>query len=256
MRAQLFSDLRTPAATAGSGRPRCGGKRIAYGALSGLALGLHAGPAAAQLGGSIGIDSDYRLRGYSLTADHPAVSAQLTYDHPSGFYADLSALTELSSDVRFLGVIANAGYARRLSSRVTVDAGVLRSQIRSASGRYPGFRYSEVYAGAFVGPISARIHYSPDYRSYGQSTLYGELEGGFEPAPNWRVSGHVGMLMYLNSASFYEAGSTHQDWRVSASRQFGNFEVHTALSGGGPSRYYGLKVHKKTALTAGASVSF
>ena len=217
---------------------------------------MHAVPAAAQVGGSIAVDSDYRLRGYSLTADHPAVSAQLTYDHSSGLYADLSALAELSNDPRFLGVIANAGYARRLSPKVTVDAGVLRSQIRSANARHPGFRYTEVYAGAFVGPVSARLHYSPDYRSYGQSTLYGELDAGFEPRPSWRLSGHVGMLMYLNSASIYEAGSTHQDWRVSVSRQFGNFEIHTALSGGGPSRYYGFRVHKKTALTAGASVSF
>lgn len=216
----------------------------------------HAQPAAAQLGGSVGIDSDYRIRGYSLTDDQAALSAQLTYDHHSGFYGDLSALAELGPDTRFLGVIANGGYARRLSPQVTVDAGVLRSQIRSAKRGYPGFEYTEVYAGAFVGPVSARVHYSPDYRSYRQSTLYGELDAGFEPASNWRVSGHVGVLVYLNSASIYEAGSSHQDWRVSVSRQFGNLELHTALSGGGPSRYYGFKVHKKTALTAGASVSF
>jgi hypothetical protein len=222
----------------------------------GLGL-LIADPAAAQLGGSIAVDSDYRLRGYSLTGNHPAASAQLTYDDPSGFYFDLSGLAELSRDeVRFLGVIANAGYAKRLSPHVTIDGGVLRSQLRSA-GRYGRpYQYTEVYAGAFVGPVSARIYYSPDYRYHGQSTLYGELEAGFEPAPNWRVSGHVGTLVYLNSASIYDAGSTHQDWRASVSRQFGNFEVHTALSGGGPSRYYGFKVHKNTALTAGASLSF
>jgi uncharacterized protein (TIGR02001 family) len=211
----------------------------------------------AQLGGSIAVDSDYRIRGYSLTGNHPAASAQLTYDDPSGFYAGLSALTELGQDdVRFLGLIANAGYAKRLNPHLTIDGGILRSQLRSGAPYGRPYRYTEIYAGAFVGPVSGRIYYSPDYRYRGQSTLYGELEGGFEPAPKWRVSGHVGMLMYLNSASFYEAGSTHQDWRVSASRQFGNFEVHTALSGGSPSRYYGFKVHKQTALTAGASVSF
>jgi uncharacterized protein (TIGR02001 family) len=226
--------------------------------LPGAGLGLLlADPAAAQLGGSISVDSDYRLRGYSLTDNHPAASAQLTYDDASGFYFDLSAVAELSrNDVRMLGVIANAGYAKRLSPHVTIDGGILRSQLRSAGGYARPYKYTEVYAGAFVGPFSGRIYYSPDYRYHGQSTLYGELEAGFEPASNWRVSGHVGMLMYLNRPSIYEAGSTHQDWRISVSRQFRNLEVHTALSGGGPSRYYGFRVHKKTAFTAGASLSF
>jgi len=217
---------------------------------------LLADPAAAQLGGSVSVDSDYRLRGYSLT-DNPAISVQVTYDTPSGFYFDLSGLTELSHDnVRFLGVIGNAGYAKRLSPHLTLDAGVLRSQIRSAGRYHRPYEYTEIYAGAFVGPVSGRIYYSPDYRYHGQSALYGELEAGFEPLTKWRVSGHVGMLVYLNSASIYDAGSTHQDWRISVSRQFGSFEVHTAVSGGGPSQYYGFKVHKKTALTAGASLSF
>ena len=233
------------------------GKRIAFRILPAIGLALFADPAAAQLGGSIAVDSDYRLRGYSLTDDHPAVSAQLTYDHPSGFYIDLSALAELSrGDARFLGVIANAGYAKRLSPHLTIDAGVLRSQIRSA-GRYsPPYEYTELYAGAFAGPVTARIYYSPDYRYYRQSTLYGELEAGFEPISAWRVSGHLGMLVYLNSASIYDAGTAHKDWRISIMRQFGNFEIHTALSGGGPTHYEGLWVHKRTALTGGASVSF
>jgi len=191
-----------------------------------------------------------------LTADHPAVSAQLTYDHPLGLYFGLSALIELSEDPRFLGVIGNVGYAKRMSEDVTFDVGVLRSQIRSAGDGYRNFKYTEVYAGAYVGRVSGRIYYSPDYRYEGQSTLYGEIETGFEPAANWRINGHVGMLIYLNSPSIYGAGATHQDWRVSVSRQFGSFEVHTAFSGGGPSRYYGYRVHKSTALTAGASFSF
>jgi uncharacterized protein (TIGR02001 family) len=209
------------------------------------------------LGGSIAIDSDYRLRGYSLSGDHPAASAQLNYDNPSGLYFNLSALEELGGDdPRFLGLIGNVGYAKRLSPHLTLDAGVLRSQIRSARRYDPPFEYTEVYAGAFIGPVSGRISYSPDYRYDGQSTLYGELDAGFEPSPSWRLSGHVGMLVYLNSASIYDAGATHRDWRLTVSRQLGKIEVHSALSGGSPSRYEGYRVHKGTALTAGASISF
>jgi uncharacterized protein (TIGR02001 family) len=213
-------------------------------------------PAAAQLAGSVGLDSDYRLRGYSLTDDDPALSAQVTYDNSSGLYFSLSALTKLGHGTRFLGVIGNAGYARRLSEHVTVEGGLIRSQIRSASQYNVGYKYTEVYAGAFVGPVSGRIYYSPDYRFSGQSTLYGELETGFEPSPNWRLSGHVGMLTYLSSSSFYRSGETHRDWRLGLAREFGKLEIHAAVSGGGPSEYHGFRVHKKVAFTVGSSLSF
>jgi uncharacterized protein (TIGR02001 family) len=213
-------------------------------------------PAAAQLAGSVGLDSDYRLRGYSLTDNDPALSAQISYDESSGLYFSLSALTELGHGTRFLGVIGNAGYAKRLSERLTVDGGVIRSQIRSASQYNAGYKYTEVYAGAFVGPISGRIYYSPDYRNGDQSTLYGEIEAGFEPSANWRLSGHIGMLTYLSSSSFYRSGETHRDWRVGIAREFGKLEVHSAVSGGGPSEYHGFRVHKKVAFTVGSSLSF
>lgn len=213
-------------------------------------------PASAQFAGSLGLDSDYRLRGYSLTDNDPALSAQVTYDHSSGLYFSFSALAELGQPTRLLGVIGNAGYAKRLSQHVTVEGGVIRSQIRSASQYDAGYKYTEVYAGAFVGPVSGRIYYSPDYRFGGQSTLYGELETGFEPSPDWRLSGHVGMLTYLNSSYFYQSGETQRDWRLGLAREFGRLEIHAALSGGAPSEYHGLRVHRKVAFTVGSSLSF
>jgi uncharacterized protein (TIGR02001 family) len=210
----------------------------------------------AQVAGSVAIDSDYRLRGYSLSDNQPTASLQVNYDDKSGLYFTFSALTELGHGGRFLGVIGNAGYAKRLNERVTLDAGVIRSQLRSAGPDAFGYKYTEIYAGAYVGPITGRIYYSPDYRTPGLSTIYGELEAGFEPARNWRVSAHVGMLTYLNSKSFYRGGNTHQDWRVGVSRQFGNFEIHSALSGGHPYEYSGYRVHKKVAATVGGSFSF
>lgn len=206
--------------------------------------------------GSVGLDSDYRLRGYSLTDDHPAASMQITYDHPSGVYFGLSGLTQLGGRNRFLGVIANAGYAKRLKPNATVDVGVLRSQIRGAAPYSNGFEYTEFYAGGSVGPITGRLYYSPGYRRDDQSTLYSELEAGFEPVAHWRISGHVGLLTYLNTARFYRAGETHRDWLVSVGRQLGRVELHGALSGGGPRTYYGFALHKKAVFTAGASVGF
>jgi len=228
-------------------------RRVAFGVIMSLAAGA---PAQAQFAGSVGLDSDYRFRGYSLTNDHPAASGQISYDAPSGLYVSVLGLAELGPDTRFLGVIGNAGYAKRFNPHLTVDAGVLRSQIRAASPERLGFDYTEIYAGASAGPVTGRLYYSPDYRSGSQSTLYGELEAGFAPLPNWRLAGHVGLLTYLKSASFYRAGDTHQDWRVSLVRQLGKLEVHAAVSGGAPYAYYGYQVHKKIAFTVGSSFSF
>lgn len=220
-----------------------------------LAVVSLAAPATAQVAARIGIDSDYRLRGYSLTHDRPALSAQLSYDHPSGLYASVLGLGEVGADNRFLGVIGSTGYATRLNSAVSLDVGLLRSQIRGATDGALGFDYTQFYAGTYVGPVSARLSYSPDYRRAGQSTVYGQLEAGFEPGTDWRVSGHAGMLVYLTTAGFYQAGETHRDWRFSVTRQLRPAEVHAALSGGGPSSYYGYRLHKNVALTIGTSVA-
>lgn len=215
-----------------------------------------AAPAAAQFAARVGIDSDYRLRGYSLTDNRPAASALLSYDHPSGFYASVLGLAEVGFHNRALGVIGSAGYARRLNSSVSLDVGVVRSQMRSASRSGRGFDYTEVYAGTYVGPMTARVSYSPDYRTAHQRTLYSEVEAGFEPATDWRLSAHAGLLVYLNTHGYYDGGETHRDWRVNLARQLGRAEIHAALSGGGPSTYYGYRLHKKTAFTVGTSVAF
>lgn len=221
-----------------------------------ILLAFGAGTGAAQVGGSVAIDSDYRLRGYSLTDGHPALSAQVSYDDPSGIYLGLSGLTELGPHTRFLGAIGNAGYAKRVGKRVTVDAGLLRSQIRGAVSGALGFNYTEVYAGAYVGPVTARVYYSPDYRTAGQAPLYGELEAGFDPAPNWRVSGHAGLLKYLKSSGYYRVGDTHGDWRLSVARQLGKFEAHASLSSSDASSYYPYRMHRSVAATVGASLGF
>jgi uncharacterized protein (TIGR02001 family) len=221
------------------------------------AFGLVA-PAAAvgQLAGTVAIDSDYRLRGDSLTGERPAVSAEVSYDDPSGFYLGSSAVVELGHGGRFLGVIADGGYAKRLNDHVSLDVGVLRTQLRSAARYAPAYEYTEVYAGAYIGAVAARVYYSPDYRNSALSTLYGELEAGFEPAPNWRVSGHGGVLTYLGSNYPYGNGDTLLDWRVSVSRQLGRFEIHSALSGNGPGRHSGDGGDYGTALTVGAAFNF
>lgn len=231
--------------------------------LAPLGLAAAAAPVHAQVSASVSVETDFRLRGYSISAGRPVASATIAYDDPSGFYASLSASEVFSRDgPRFLGVNGAVGYAMRIGPGVSLDAGVHRLQYRApyAGGRET--HYTEGYVGVTAHGVTARVFYSPDYLAGSASTLYGELTGGFEPAPDWRLSAHLGTLVYLDTGSGYYRGfrisdAQQYDWRLGVSRRLGRVELHAALSGGGPGRdYYGGGAHDRTALTAGASLSF
>jgi uncharacterized protein (TIGR02001 family) len=227
------------------------------------ALAAWLGPTAASaqvVSGSLAVESDFRLRGSSYSAGRPVASARVGIDDSSGFYADGSATVVLTEDdgPRFLGYQVDGGFTTRVADTWVIDLGVSHNEIRAAyKGAFP-YPYTEGYAGATHGPVSAYVFVSPDYYRSGFWTLYGQLEASVSPAENWHVTGHVGSLNYLASPTGISLRRhTYYDWRISAAREFGNVEVHAALSGGGPGRqfYYGER-HSRTALTGGASVSF
>ena len=242
-------------------RPPSGDKLTAlwslFGLLAASATGLPA-PARAQLSGSINLETDYRLRGYSLSKGRPTGTAHLAYDHPSGIYLGAAAIGVAGRDEEsLLGVQGNVGYARRLSPTVSVDAGIHRSEYKT--GYYGEWaRYTEGYVGLTVRQVTARIFYSPHYFQEGVATVYGEVDAAMQPAPNWRLIAHIGALSYVRLPPYYYGNrDTQLDWRFAASRQIGRFEVHAALSGGGPGKeYYAGKERDRTVLTAGASVNF
>lgn len=224
-----------------------------------LILCFVASPACAQVSGSVDIESDYRLRGYSLSAGQPVATAQIGYDDASGVYLNLSATGEIGrDDPLFLGVQGNIGYARRLNATLSIDGGIARSQYRSPDRESRPHNYTEVYLGLASGPFSARVYYSPDYEHAYVSSLYAEVEATFRPATNWRVNGHLGTQVYLATPAQYHAGhAARYDWRLSVARELGSFDLHAALSGGGPGKeYYSGGLHSKITLTAGASWSF
>lgn len=186
-------------------------------------------------------------------------TAQIGYDDDSGIYLNLSATGELGrDDPLFLGVQGNIGYARRLNHVLSIDGGIARSQYRSPDRASPAHNYTEVYLGLASGPFSARVYYSPDYDQADISALYAEVEATFRPAANWRVNGHLGSQIHLSTPAQYLAGrAARYDWRLGVARELGSFDLHAALSGGGPGRdYYSGSFHGKVALTAGAAWNF
>jgi uncharacterized protein (TIGR02001 family) len=226
-----------------------------------LALGLFwlvSTPARAQISGSLTVTSDERWRGRSLSAGQPAATAALSYDDRSGFYVDAAATGALIDDgVRLIGGAADAGYAWRLPSDVSLDIGITHRQFTRyfSGGRSTG--YSEVYAGVNGRSLSASVRYSPNYFRRGASMIYGSVDGVLRPAPRWRVIGHVGAITYLNGPAVPRLRSTQYDYSLGVARQQGRVELRLAWTGGGPYRdYYDGGGHSKKALVLSAAIGF
>jgi len=152
-----------------------------------------------------------------------------------------------------LALQLNGGYARRLRSGVTLDAGALHS-IYSYHARGYETSDTEIYAGAAYKFLSSRIYYSPHYFGSGFQSVYGELDANFSPAKHLNFNAHVGLLGWLHTPDDGYHYRTEQDWRIGATREFGRLAVHADLSGGGPGKdYYDNYPHERTWLVFGIS---
>ena len=199
--------------------------------------------------------SDARLRGYSLSSGHPVATLDLSYDHPAGPYAALSASAVLGDEdaVEPLGVQLNAGYAKRLPSSATLDFGITHSS-SSKYGSRGRTSYTEIYAGVSRKALSARLSFSPHYFESGSTTLYAEVNGHFSPATKLNLFAHAGVLFPLSYRDDMRVLRTQNDWSVGASRQLGWVSLHAILSGGGPDGdYYHDRYHGKTKVIFGIS---
>lgn len=213
-----------------------------------------AGAAGAQVAGAVNLQSDYRLRGYSMSGGEPVATLNLSYDHLSGGYLNGVVIGGRGDhdNPAVIGVIENIGYARRLSSRASIDAGVVRSDYFQPN---TDAAYTEAYVGLTTSGLSARLSYSPDYFSHGVSVLYGEIDGGLETSAQIRVNAHVGYLNCLDAPQ--GLCSNQYDWRLGASRQFGRLDLNASLSGAeAKSSLLYRRPSQGPALVVGASWAF
>lgn len=191
-----------------------------------VALGL-AGPARGQISGAVGLQSDYRFRGLSLTDRQPVATLDLAYDHASGAYAGATAIGENQDGLRPLGFIEYAGFATPRAGQMSFDVGVDNQNLSQYAGkRYP-LNYSEVYAGVSGAHLSLHLYYSPNYLRPGSQTLYADVEGAMKPADHWRLFGHLGATEPVGAA----AGRRQRyDLRAGVARQFGPLELQAAVT--------------------------
>jgi uncharacterized protein (TIGR02001 family) len=193
-----------------------------------------ASPAAAQVGTSVSIFSDDRFRGYSLSGGRPVGILDLSYDAPNGFYAAVSGsvVATRHDGLQPLGLQLNGGYAKRLSSGLTIDVGVVHSNYSEYSSRKASKSYTEVYAGLAGKVLSSRVSVSPDYLKPGAWTLYGEIDANVPAGKKLRVTGHVGILAPLDRRRYSgDAVRPELDWRLGLARDVGPVTLSIAWTG-------------------------
>jgi len=190
--------------------------------LRALALTVLVTPAAhAQLSGSAGILSNYMYRGITLSADKPAARLALNYDAPNGLYAGGQVINgQLAMEShRAAQWIGYAGYAQRLASGLSWEAGVTHYAFSSTSS----WDFSEIYAGLAGERISARLHYAPNYLGFSERTLYAEVNGAQPLSERLHFFWHGGYLHSFATAERSRAearlglGAAHQGWQAQLS---------------------------------------
>jgi uncharacterized protein (TIGR02001 family) len=148
----------------------------------------------AQISGTISGVSDYRYRGIAFSDRMPAAQGGFTYDDPLGWYAGvfgstvrLVPPTESSSNFQ---AMAYAGYATRLASGVSLEAGGDYSAFNGSSSD----NFGEFYIGAAGDGVGARLYYSPRYFGSQSNAVYAEINASRRLFDHVRIIGHVGWL--------------------------------------------------------------
>jgi len=125
--------------------------------------------------------------------------------------------------------LAYAGYARRLPSGLSWEAGALESTLAGSA-----YRYHEFYAGLAGDRLAGRVYYSPSY--YGDApTVYAELNGSVPLRDGLAVVAHLGALSPLRGAE--DEARRRIDLRLGLALDSGNWNLQLALLANLPRRH-------------------
>lgn len=248
---------------------------VAAAALSAAVLSVPTG-ARAQLVVSGTVESQYRVRGVSLTNGEPDARIGLSYDHSSGVYAGASLIAgqTVRDGIQPLGYLAYVGFARQLWSGLDWDVGLATSHITIdvpahqtvVSGgavvydqeytRHYRADYSEAYAGLALRNVSARFYVSPDYLGQGLRTAYLDVTGGIQPKTWLRLSAHAGVLTPLGGWVGPDSGRERYDLRAGAALEFHHAEVGLAVTAATPLTQYPIGVRQRSSAVVLSATGF
>jgi uncharacterized protein (TIGR02001 family) len=210
----------------------------------------------AQVGAVVSVFSDDRFRGISFSDGRPVGILDLSYDAPNGLYGAVSGSVVATEHEgpKALGVTFNAGYAKRLRSGLTADAGIVHSRYSHYSGVAGGRDYTEVYAGLSGRSLGARLSVSPNYLGAAHWTLHGEINGQADLTSKLHLDGEIGVLVPMGSGGYNLYSRPVMDARLGLSQQLGPVTLHAALTTrSGGSEIYSGRGHGRTALVVGIS---
>jgi uncharacterized protein (TIGR02001 family) len=156
------------------------------------ALAQNAGPMAppppVTITGSVGVTSDYRLRGVSQSDDHAALQGGFTIAHESGFYGSV-----WGSNLAGWGTFGGAnleldligGYKHKITPGATIDVGLTWYMYPGGANKTD---YAEPYArlSGTTGPLTmtASVAYAPKQQALGRWYRNGaEAATGIYSAP-------------------------------------------------------------------------
>ena len=165
----------------------------------------------AQLSASVGIETDHRFRGVSLSDGRPDAYASVAYDHDSGAFAGTSVTrVEFVRGRPVAQWLGYAGYAARLPQDLAAEFGLIGATF-SGNTRYD---YSEAFVGVSGERWALRAYYAPDYFGFDQTTAYVELDANAPLHPRLRLFAHLGALTLLRGAPADGHGRTRYDARL------------------------------------------
>lgn len=171
-----------------------------------------------DISGEVGVLSDYRFRGLSLSGKEPEATASVTVAHQSGLYASAwGSNVELGSGkADDLEVDWTVGYSKDVG-RISLDVGGIYYTYLGNSG----LNYVEVYGsiGTKVGPADMKVGvaYAPSQANIGSQDNTYVYVSGEVPLGDGPVSLH-GTFGFENGAF----GSNKKDWNVGMSVDLGS----------------------------------
>jgi uncharacterized protein (TIGR02001 family) len=184
-----------------------------------------ANPVAAQVSGDVGVVSDYRYRGVSLSEGEPEPQVGLTFDSLAGWYAGGLASGAKLESTRSEQLVAYGGYAGSIADGLSWDAGASRASF----SRLSAYDYTEAYLGLAAENLSGRVYYSPNYFNQKARTVYAEVNATYALRDNVHLLGHFGILHSGSGegAAAFEAGS-RCDGRLGISARHADWEAQVA----------------------------
>jgi uncharacterized protein (TIGR02001 family) len=174
--------------------------------------------------------SEHVVRGMSLSQARAAPQLRLDLDAGAWYAGALLSRARYAYTDAQGQVLAYAGYASRLPSGLSWEAGALRARLVGSSA----YGYHELYAGLAGERLGGRVYYSPSY--YGDArTIYAELNGNAPLRDGLALVAHFGLLHPLGSAE--DEARRRIDLRLGLSFERGNWNVQLALLANLPRRH-------------------